>query len=132
MDRRLFLTDLSRYAALAAVVPNVWRVTTRPRFADDPFQLGVASGDPTPTGGVLWTRLAPRPFEPDGGMDGLRAAIAQNRPVHELKELLDGDFINMREDGMRKVAEGITTVEEVLRATQDVEDFSEDLKKKKG
>ena len=68
MDRRLFLTDLSRYAALAAVVPNVWRVTTRPRFADDPFQLGVASGDPTPTGGVLWTRLAPRPFEPDGGM----------------------------------------------------------------
>jgi type II secretory ATPase GspE/PulE/Tfp pilus assembly ATPase PilB-like protein len=63
---------------------------------------------------------------------GLRAAIAQNRPVHELKELLDGDFINMREDGMRKVAEGITTVEEVLRATQDVEDFSEDLKKKKG
>ena len=45
MDRRLFLTDLSRYAALAAVVPNVWRVTTRPRFADDPFQLGVASGD---------------------------------------------------------------------------------------
>ena len=31
MDRRLFLTDLSRYAALAAVVPNVWRVTTRPR-----------------------------------------------------------------------------------------------------
>ena len=76
MDRRLFLTDLSRYAALAAVVPNVWRVTTRPRFADDPFQLGVASGDPTPTGGVLWTRLAPRPFEPDGGMDGLRAVVS--------------------------------------------------------
>ena len=76
MDRRLFLTDLSRYAALAAVVPNVWRVTTRPRFADDPFQLGVASGDPTPTGGVLWTRLAPRPFEPDGGMDGLRTVVS--------------------------------------------------------
>jgi type II secretory ATPase GspE/PulE/Tfp pilus assembly ATPase PilB-like protein len=60
----------------------------------------------------------------------LRAAIAQNRPVHELKALLDSDFINMREDGIRKVAGGITTVEEVLRATQDVEDFSEDLKKK--
>ena len=43
---------------------------TARRFADDPFQLGVASGDPTPTGGVLWTRLAPRPLEPDGGMDG--------------------------------------------------------------
>jgi type II secretory ATPase GspE/PulE/Tfp pilus assembly ATPase PilB-like protein len=59
----------------------------------------------------------------------LRAAIAQNRPVHELKALLDPEFITMREDGIRKVAEGISTVEEVLRATQDVEDFSEGLKK---
>ena len=58
----------------------------------------------------------------------LRAAIAQNRPVHELKALLDPDFITMREDGIRKVAEGITTVEEVLRATQDVEDFASELK----
>jgi type IV pilus assembly protein PilB len=57
----------------------------------------------------------------------LRAAIAQNRPVHELKTLLDPDFINMREDGMLKAAAGITTIEEVLRATQDVEDFSSDL-----
>jgi alkaline phosphatase D len=76
MDRRLFLADLTRYAALAAVVPNVWRVTSRPRFADDPFTLGVASGDPTASGGVLWTRLAPRPFEPDGGMEGVRATVS--------------------------------------------------------
>ena len=62
-------------ASLCAVVPNVWRVTARPRFADDPFQLGVASGDPTATGGVLWTRLAPRPLEPDGGMDGQRVVV---------------------------------------------------------
>lgn len=75
MDRRLFVSDLARYAALCAVVPNVWRVTARPRFADNPFTLGVSSGDPTPTGGVLWTRLAPRPFEPDGGMDGTRTAV---------------------------------------------------------
>ncbi len=68
MDRRDFLSDVTRAAALCAVVPNVWRVTTRPRLVDDPFTLGVASGDPTATGGVLWTRLAPRPFEPDGGM----------------------------------------------------------------
>ena len=58
----------------------------------------------------------------------LRAAIAQNRPVHELKSLLDADFINMREDGMRKAVAGMTTIEEVLRATQDVDDFTEDLK----
>ncbi|GGP58498.1 alkaline phosphatase D family protein [Saccharothrix coeruleofusca] len=32
----------------------------------DPFTLGVASGDPTPDGVVLWTRLAPRPLNEDG------------------------------------------------------------------
>lgn len=75
MDRRDFLADVSRTAALCAVVPNIWRVTHHPRFVDDPFTLGVASGDPTPTGGVLWTRLAPRPMEPEGGMDGLRVTV---------------------------------------------------------
>ncbi len=69
MDRRDFLTDISRTAALCAIVPNIWRVEHRPRLVDDPFTLGVASGDPTASGGVLWTRLAPRPFDPDGGME---------------------------------------------------------------
>ncbi|WP_374928253.1 alkaline phosphatase D family protein [Kytococcus sedentarius] len=31
-----------------------------------PFTLGVASGDPTPDGVVLWTRLATNPVAPDG------------------------------------------------------------------
>ena len=31
-----------------------------------PFALGVASGDPTHDGVVLWTRLAPDPLAPDG------------------------------------------------------------------
>ncbi|MFI1967900.1 alkaline phosphatase D family protein [Streptomyces cinnamoneus] len=34
----------------------------------DPFTLGVASGDPLPGSVVLWTRLAPRPFEPGSGL----------------------------------------------------------------
>jgi alkaline phosphatase D len=38
-----------------------------PRFASYPFSLGVASGDPTPGGMVLWTRLAPDPLR-GGGM----------------------------------------------------------------
>jgi alkaline phosphatase D len=38
------------------------------RFTGDPFKLGVASGDPTADGFVIWTRLAPNPFEPDGGL----------------------------------------------------------------
>jgi len=74
-SRRLFLADLTKLAALAAVVPNDWRVTRRPRYVDHPFSLGVASGDPTATGVMLWTRLAPRPFEPDGGMNGERVAV---------------------------------------------------------
>lgn len=32
----------------------------------DPFTLGVASGEPTPDGAVIWTRLAPRPLADDG------------------------------------------------------------------
>jgi len=37
-------------------------------YISDPFSLGVACGDPTPDGAVLWTRLAPSPLDPDGGM----------------------------------------------------------------
>ena len=44
------------------------RLRTRPQFAANPFSLGVASGDPTPDGIVLWTRLAPDPLA-GGGMD---------------------------------------------------------------
>lgn len=38
----------------------------------DPFTLGVASGEPTADGVVLWTRLAPRPLA-DDGMGGMPA-----------------------------------------------------------
>jgi alkaline phosphatase D len=42
-------------------------------FGGYPFTLGVASGDPLPDGVVLWTRLAPAPLDPDGGMAGVGA-----------------------------------------------------------
>jgi alkaline phosphatase D len=76
IDRRVFIGDLVRLAALAAVVPNDWRVSFRPRFTDDPFLLGVASGDPMPTGVTLWTRLAPDPTQPLGGMGGQRVVVS--------------------------------------------------------
>jgi len=44
-----------------------WARTDPTRFAKDPFTLGIASGDPTPDGVVLWTRLAPDPIN-GGGM----------------------------------------------------------------
>jgi alkaline phosphatase D len=41
---------------------------TQWRTADNPFRLGVASGFPTDSTVVLWTRVAPDPLAPDGGM----------------------------------------------------------------
>jgi alkaline phosphatase D len=40
-----------------------------------PFTLGVASGDPSPGAVVLWTRLAPEPLAPGGGMPTKRVAV---------------------------------------------------------
>jgi alkaline phosphatase D len=56
---------LGGLAALAAAPPQAG--SGRPRFSGYPFRLGVASGDPTPDGCVLWTRLAPEPLA-GGGM----------------------------------------------------------------
>ncbi|WP_285745637.1 alkaline phosphatase D family protein [Lentzea sp. NBRC 105346] len=44
----------------------------------DPFTLGVASGDPTSDGVVLWTRLAPAPLAEDGlgGMPSRPVAVS--------------------------------------------------------
>lgn len=45
------------------------------------FTLGVASGDPLPSAVVIWTRLAPEPLEPFGGMP--RRAVAVKWQVAE-------------------------------------------------
>ena len=45
------------------------------RRLGDPFTLGVASGDPDPDGMVLWTRLAPAPLAPDGGMPSAAISV---------------------------------------------------------
>ena len=75
MDRRRFLYDLPRLTFLCGVTPAPWRVLSRPRLRADPFTLGVASGDPLPDRCVIWTRLAPFPFEPQGGMNGQRTRV---------------------------------------------------------
>ncbi|MGP3986394.1 alkaline phosphatase D family protein [Streptomyces sp. 3N207] len=41
----------------------------------DPFTLGVASGDPLPDSVVLWTRLAPKPYESGGGLPKERITV---------------------------------------------------------
>lgn len=57
-------------APVAGAVPALAAapVTAAPSFPRDPFSLGVASGYPQPNGMVLWTRLAPEPLAPAGGM----------------------------------------------------------------
>ncbi len=52
----------------------------------------------------------------------LRRAVSENRPAADLQGAVDESFINMRRDGLEKAAQGRTTIEEVLRATQDIED----------
>ncbi len=68
LDRRAFLlSSLALYGApareLFAAAPGL----QNPRFPTSPFTLGVASGDPSPDGVVLWTRLALEPLN-GGGM----------------------------------------------------------------
>jgi alkaline phosphatase D len=70
LNRREFLALASRASGLVLLgaLPArgdepAWRAR------DDPFTLGVASGDPAPDGFVLWTRLAPDPLH-GGGMPG--------------------------------------------------------------
>ncbi len=66
--RRRFLQALASAGVLAAL-PARAQLNSRPRFAGSPFSLGVASGYPQPQRLVLWTRLAPVPLAPGGGMD---------------------------------------------------------------
>src|SRR6185369_5273496 len=54
---------------LCAAPARTFAAAVKPRFAADPFSLGVASGYPEPDGMVLWTRLAPLPGAPGGGMN---------------------------------------------------------------
>jgi alkaline phosphatase D len=65
--RDFFLVTGSLSAAALWSTRSLGAVLAAAKFSDNPFQLGVASGDPQPDGVVLWTRLAPNPLE-GGGM----------------------------------------------------------------
>lgn len=69
-SRRSVLRAASTLAAAAWLSPTVLAQAPPPRirFKADPFSLGVASGYPQADRIALWTRLAPAPLDPDGGM----------------------------------------------------------------
>ncbi|WP_077328724.1 alkaline phosphatase D family protein [Virgibacillus siamensis] len=96
VDRRGFIQGAGKIAGISlgmliAQSMTGVKVDAETKFADYPFSLGVASGDPLPDSVVLWTRLAPKPLEGGG-------APARNIPVHwELAS--DDDFHNIVQRG---------------------------------
>jgi type II secretory ATPase GspE/PulE/Tfp pilus assembly ATPase PilB-like protein len=55
----------------------------------------------------------------------LREGISRRASMQELAKSVQPGFTTMRRDGIIKAAEGLTTVEEVLRATQDADEEAE-------
>jgi alkaline phosphatase D len=95
IHRRSFLSQLSAFG-LALAGMSRFPVRRRPRFAAYPFALGVASGDPSHDGVVLWTRIAPDPLRGGGAPpealevgwelavdDGMRRIVGRGSTVAE-------------------------------------------------
>ncbi|MER5362606.1 alkaline phosphatase D family protein [Streptomyces sp. NPDC002785] len=81
VGRRRFLTVTGAAAALAFSVnlPTAGTASAAEldgrKIGEDPFTLGVASGDPQPDSVLLWTRLAPRPYETGSGLPRSRVEV---------------------------------------------------------
>src|SRR3954465_11279710 len=75
VSRRHFLAANSLAAAAAWSSRAVGALKQNVKLSDHPFQCGVASGDPSPDGFVIWTRLAPKPLE-GGGMPDTAVEVA--------------------------------------------------------
>ncbi|MER5181393.1 alkaline phosphatase D family protein [Streptomyces sp. NPDC002896] len=81
IGRRRFLTVTGAAAALAFAtnLPAAGTASAAEldaaQITENPFTLGVASGDPLPGSVILWTRLAPAPYEPDSGLPQERVTV---------------------------------------------------------
>ncbi len=65
ISRRTLVRGAAIWGGLAlATLSPFRRAIANPVFINDPFQLGVAGGDPTADGFVIWTRLVPDIFDP--------------------------------------------------------------------
>lgn len=73
-SRREFLYRIGGAAGLVMLGTLPGRVSAAGRTSSYPFTLGIASGDPTHSGVVLWTRLAPDPLN-GGGMPRQVASV---------------------------------------------------------
>ncbi len=75
VSRRLFLAYGSALASLPLLGERAEAADRKVSFSANPFSLGVASGDPDAKSVVLWTKLAPKPLEVDGGMKPEAVAV---------------------------------------------------------
>ena len=51
--------------------------------------------------------------------DSLRDTVTQNPDVNQLRKLCrERGLVTLREDGFKKVIQGLTTVDEILRVTE--------------
>ena len=107
-NRRSFLAGATSVFALPILPSFGPRHRAAPyRFRNDPFTLGVASGDPSSDGMVLWTRLAPSPLAEDGGMP---------------QEAVEVAWEIASDDGMKDIlARGTTTASPELAHSVHVE-----------
>lgn len=113
LDRRSFLRRAAAMAAAGLLAAPLRSQPARTRFIGHPFTLGVASGYPRTDGMTLWTRLAPAPLQPDGGIPrddvlpvrwqvaddehfGRIAAQGQARAAHELARSVHVDVDGLR------------------------------------
>jgi alkaline phosphatase D len=67
-SRRAVMAGLGGALTATLLPARLLRAADELKFKQDPFKLGIASGYPTTESVVLWTRLAPSPFEPGGGL----------------------------------------------------------------
>ncbi|MCY1647581.1 alkaline phosphatase [Caulobacter sp. SL161] len=76
LSRRRMLAVFGGAAVSAMSIPlESGKALAQAVFQTYPFQLGVASGDPSPDGFVIWTRLAPEPLEIGYGMPSAPVAV---------------------------------------------------------
>jgi len=109
LTRRHFLAT-----GAAAMVAAPAIVRAQPKWRNNAFSLGVASGDPSPDGFVIWTRLAPEPGDAHGGMamkpmpaswevaadEGFRTIVARGNAVArpELAHSIHVEVAGLRPD----------------------------------
>jgi alkaline phosphatase D len=75
LNRRLFLVSGLAAGGAVAFSGSSSANSAAVQTARNPFNVGIASGDPRPDGMVLWTRLATAPLDIGGGMGTRTVAV---------------------------------------------------------